>query len=109
MSGSVPSSPRPAAGVPSPAPTVPSPAQARAGPEIRVGILLSAPSIAVGGESPLMAGKPDGSHLATIPQGQTWQVTPTGPRLTLHGEAGWVSPPLDAITLWGAAAGIPSG
>jgi stage II sporulation protein D len=54
-----------------------------------------------------MAGKPDGSHLATIPQGQTWQVTPTGPRLTLHGEAGWVSPPLDAITLWGAAAGIP--
>ena len=103
VSGSV-----PPAAPPTPAtPAQPVPVPTPAGPEIRVGVVVSAPSVAVGGESALIVGEPDGSRLATIPEGETWQVTPTGPRLTVHGSAGWISQPLDAISLWGVARGMP--
>jgi stage II sporulation protein D len=91
----------------SPIRPVPLPAPARGDPEIRVGLLVGVPSATLGGSDALVAGEPDGSRIGTIAAGQTWQVTPAGPRLVLHGSDGWVSQPLDAISLWGAARDAP--
>jgi stage II sporulation protein D len=69
--------------------------------------LVGVPTVTLGGSDALIAGEPDGSRIGTIPAGQTWQVVPVGPRLVLRGTAGWISQPLDAISVWGAASGVP--
>jgi stage II sporulation protein D len=100
VSGSVPPEPAPVKPVVSPPP-------GRADPQIRIGLLVGVPTATLGGSDALIAGEPDGSRIGTIPAGQTWQVVPVGPRLVLHGAAGWISQPLDAISVWGAAPGAP--
>ncbi len=91
----------------SPVKPVRSPPPGRADPEIRIGLLVGVPTATLGGSDALIAGEPDGSRIGTIPPGQTWQVVPVGPRLVLRGTAGWISQPLDAISVWGAASGVP--
>jgi stage II sporulation protein D len=91
----------------SPASPLRRPAEAHAGPDIRIGLLVGAAGVTLGGADALVAGKPDGSHLGTIAAGQVWEVSPSGPRLTLHGSDGWISSPLNAISVWSASPGAP--
>jgi stage II sporulation protein D (peptidoglycan lytic transglycosylase) len=72
-----------------------------------VGLAVAVQSATLGGIDSLLVGEPDGSRLATIPAGQVWQVTPAGPRLVLHGSDGWVSSPVDAISVWGIHPAVP--
>jgi stage II sporulation protein D len=100
VSGSVPAA-RP---VPSPVPT---PASVRGDPEIRVGLVVGAAGASIGGSEALEVSEPDGSRIATIPRGQTWQVSVAGLALTLTSSSGWISPPLEALTLTPADPAAP--
>jgi stage II sporulation protein D len=64
-----------------------------------VGLLVGAASATVGGGGAVAMTEPDGSHLATIPTGETWQVVMSGQSFVLTSPGGWASPPLEAITL----------
>jgi stage II sporulation protein D len=68
-------------------------------PEIRVGLAVGALTVSVGGSDALVASEPDGSRVATIPAGQTWQVSNAGSSLALTSPTGWISPPMELITL----------
>jgi stage II sporulation protein D len=67
--------------------------------EIRIGVAVGARSVTLGGSGSLVVSQPDGSAVVTIPKGQTWRITAAGDGLTLLGAGGWMSRPLDAITL----------
>jgi stage II sporulation protein D len=60
---------------------------------------VGAGSASVGGGGALAVTEPDGSRLVTIPTGQTWQLAVAGQGFVLTSRGGWVSPPLEAITL----------
>jgi stage II sporulation protein D len=68
-------------------------------PEVRVGLLVGVPAASIGGSDALVVHQPDGSRVAVIPAGQTWQVSVSGNSLALTSPSGWVSPPLEAMTL----------
>ena len=72
-----------------------------------MGLVVGAGSATVGGDLPLVVDQPDGSRIATIPGGETWQVTVAGNQLVVSSPAGWVSPPLDAFTLAAVQPGAP--
>jgi stage II sporulation protein D len=77
----------------------PSPVGRGRDPEIRIGLVVGALNTSVGGTDALVVTEPDGSRVATIPAGQTWQISAAGSSLALTSPTGWISPPLDAITL----------
>ncbi|MGH8573582.1 MAG: hypothetical protein ACREX8_13560, partial [Gammaproteobacteria bacterium] len=56
----------------------PSPGARGRDPEIRVGLLVGAFGASVGGSEALLVNQPDGSRVAVIPAGQTWQVSVAG-------------------------------
>ena len=66
---------------------------------MRIGLLVGAPSALVGGAGPVVVTEPDGSGVITIPAGESWQVAAAGTGLTLTSPGGWMSRPLDAVTL----------
>jgi stage II sporulation protein D len=68
-------------------------------PEIRVGLVVGALSASVGGSDALVISEPDGSRVAMIPAGQTWQISNAGHSLVLASPTGWISPPMEVITL----------
>ena len=72
-----------------------------------MGLVVGAGSATVGGDLPLVVDQPDGSRIAAIPGGETWQVTMAGNQLVLSSPAGWVSPPLNAFTLAAVQPGVP--
>jgi stage II sporulation protein D len=84
----------------------PSPGARGREPEIRVGLVTGALTASVGGSEAQVVTEPDGSRIAMIPAGQTWQVTVSGNSLALTSPAGWISPPMESITL--AAADRPA-
>jgi stage II sporulation protein D len=67
--------------------------------EIRIGLLVGAGSVRLGGTAPVLVTEPDGTGTATIPAGETWQVSAGPSGLVLASPAGWVSAPLDALVL----------
>ena len=75
--------------------------------EIRIGLLVGAGTATIGGAGPIAITEPDGSGVATIPAGATWRVTAAGGGLTLASPGGWVSSPLDALTLTPADPSAP--
>jgi stage II sporulation protein D len=77
----------------------PSPVGRGRDPEIRIGLVVGALNTSVGGTDALVVTEPDGSRVATIPAGQSWQISAVGSSLALTSPTGWISPPLDAITL----------
>jgi stage II sporulation protein D len=79
-------------------PTAGLPIPAGRDPEVRIGLVVGAASISVGGGAALGVTGPDGSHLWMIPAGETWQVTVAGNAFTLASR-GWTSAPLEAVTL----------
>lgn len=87
--------------VPAARPAVPAPQErvVGGGPEIRVGLVVGASVASVGGDEALVASEPDGSHLAIIPAGQTWQISVAGNALALTSPSGWISPPVEAMAL----------
>lgn len=94
--------PRHPAEGPTPAPVpVPRPVQPalRGDPEIRVGLARGVTMARVGGNDALAVNEPDGSRIAVIPAGETWQASASGTTVTLTSPGGWVSPPLDRVTL----------
>jgi stage II sporulation protein D len=100
VSGSVPA--RKPAEAPPPVPTpvpVPAPVPARRDPEIRVGLVVGSTMASVGGGAALAINEPDGTRLAIIPAGQTWQAASAANTVTLSSPSGWISPPLDRVTL----------
>jgi stage II sporulation protein D len=102
VSGSVPA--RKPAEAPPPVPTpvpkpAPTPVPARRDPEIRVGLVVGSPLASVGGGDALAVNEPDGTRLAIIPAGQIWQVASATNAVTLTSPGGWISPPLDRVTL----------
>jgi stage II sporulation protein D len=91
----------PASCVSSPRPTAPTaglPTPAGHDPEIRVGLVVGAGSVSVGGGAALAVTSPDGSHLWRIPPGETWQAAVSGNAFILASR-GWTSAPLEAVTL----------
>lgn len=87
----------------------PSPLAQRPGldPEIRVGLVVGALSASIGGADALAVSEPDGARVAMIPAGQTWQITAAGNSLTLTSPTGWISPPMEAVTLAAAERAAP--
>ena len=67
--------------------------------ELRIGLSVGTGSATVGGGGAVAVNQPDGSRIAIIPGGERWQVTVSGPGLLLTSPNGWVSPPLEAVTL----------
>jgi stage II sporulation protein D len=67
--------------------------------ELRIGLAVGVGSASIGGTGPVAASEPDGSRIATIPTGDTWQVVAAGTSLVLTNPSGWSSPPMEAITL----------
>ena len=91
----------PASCVSGPKPTAPTaglPVPAGRDPEIRVGLVVGAGSVWVGGGAALAVTGPDGSHLWMIPPGETWQVAVAGNGFNFASR-GWTSAPLEAVTL----------
>ena len=84
--------------MPAPVPA-PVPVPGRRDPEIRVGLVVGSPMASVGGGDALAVNEPDGTRLAIIPAGQIWQVASGVNVVTLTSPSGWVSPPLDRVTL----------
>ena len=105
VSGSVPAA-RPAPRQ-APEPAVREPAAFQRDPEVRVGLLVGAASVSVGGNDVVVVNQPDGSRVTTIPSGEVWRASPVGQRLVLVSPHGWVSPSLDRATLAAAEPGIP--
>lgn len=101
VSGSVPA-PRPAH-VPAPEPV----ATPSRDPEIRVGIVVGAMRVSVGGSDGLVVSEPDGSRVISIPPGESWQISTVGKKLALSSPGGWVSPSLEVITLAATAPTVP--
>jgi stage II sporulation protein D len=85
----------------------PSPLGRDRDPEIRVGLVVGALNASVGGTHALVIGEPDGSRVAVVPAGQTWQVSSTGNFLVLTNPTGWISPPQEVITLVAADRTLP--
>lgn len=67
--------------------------------ELRIGLAAGAGSVSVGGSGSLVVDEPDGTRVATIPAGRSWQITVTGAGVSLAGPEGWSSPALDALTI----------
>lgn len=72
---------------------------ARRDPEIRVGLVIGSTMASVGGSDALAVNEPDGTRLAMIPAGQIWQASSAANAVTLTSPSGWISPPLDRVTL----------
>jgi stage II sporulation protein D (peptidoglycan lytic transglycosylase) len=83
---------------PTEAPT-PAPVPSHRDPEIRVGLVVGSNMASIGGSDALVVNEPDGSRVAIIPAGQTWQASSAGSAVTLTSPTGWISPPLDRVTL----------
>ena len=77
----------------------PGPSPVRGEPEIRVGLANGVSMARVGGSEALGINQPDGSRIAIIPAGESWQASATGSRVTLTSPGGWVSPALERVTL----------
>lgn len=75
--------------------------------EIRIGLVVGAGSATLGGPAPVIVTEPDGSGVVTIPAGEAWQATPARSGVTLASPDGWVSAPLDALTLTASEASVP--
>ena len=75
--------------------------------EIRIGLLVGAAAATIGGAGPIVVTEPDGASVVTIPAGSSWRVTAAGTGLTLASPGGWVSSPLDAVTLTPADPSAP--
>ena len=64
-----------------------------------MGLVVGSTMASIGGGDALAVNEPDGSRLAIIPAGQLWQVASAANAVTLTSPSGWVSPPLDRVTL----------
>ncbi len=102
-------SPRPTPGPVQPVvePSRPEPAAFQRDPEIRVGLLVGAATVSVGGTDGVVVKHPDGSRVTTIPPGEVWRVSPVGQRLALVSPNGWVSPALERATLAAVEPSVP--
>lgn len=76
---------------------VPSPAAREL--EIRIGLLVGAGSVSVGGAGSVEVNQPDGSRIVTIPAGENWRVTAAGGGLTIVSASGWVSAQFDGLAV----------
>ena len=77
-------------------PDLPSPSSRET--EIKVGLVVGAPSAALGGTTPVAVTEPDGSPVATIAAGQTWRVSARAAGLVLTSAVG-SSAAFEALTL----------
>ena len=78
-------------------PDVPSPSARET--EIKVGLVVGAPSATLGGTTPVAVTEPDGSPVATIAAGRTWRVSARAAGLVLTGAGGLSSAAFEALTL----------
>jgi stage II sporulation protein D len=67
--------------------------------EIKIGLVVGAPSATLGGTTAVTIGEPDGSHVGTIAAGQTWRVSARPAGLVLTGSGGFSSAVFEALTL----------
>jgi stage II sporulation protein D len=76
-------------------------------PEIRVGIVVDAGSVNVGGLDQVSVTEPDGSPITTIPPGETWRIALVGQKLALVNPSGSVSSLFDGMSLVSLDPSIP--
>jgi stage II sporulation protein D len=76
-------------------------------PEIRVGIVVDAGSVNVGGLDQVSVTQPDGSPITTIPPGETWRIALVGQKLALVNPSGSVSSLFDGMSLVSLDPSIP--
>jgi stage II sporulation protein D len=67
--------------------------------EIKVGLVVGAPSATLGGTTSVAITEPDGSPVATIVAGQTWRVSARPGGLVLTGAGGLSTAAFEALTL----------
>jgi stage II sporulation protein D len=67
--------------------------------EIKVGLVVGAPSATLGGTTAVTISEPDGSPVATIAAGQTWRVSASAAGLVLTGTGRLSSAAFEALTL----------
>src|SRR5919112_3530423 len=67
--------------------------------EIKVGLVVGAPSATLGGTTSVAITEPDGSPVATIAAGQTWRVSARPSGLVLTGAGGLSTAAFEALTL----------
>ena len=57
---------------------------AEAEPQIRIGLVVGAPSLTIGGSHDLVVTDPSGARVAVVPGGEEWRVVPSGPGVALQ-------------------------
>jgi stage II sporulation protein D len=67
--------------------------------EIKVGLLVGAPTATLGGTTAVAITEPDGTPVATIAPGQTWRVSARSSGLALTATGGLTSGAFEALTL----------
>lgn len=72
-----------------------------------MGLAVGSGSTSLSSAGTVTVTQPDGSGIATIPAGETWQVSASPEGLTLASPRGRASAPLDAMTLTPASAVMP--
>ncbi len=77
------------------------------GPSIRVGLVVGAATVNVGGHNALQVTEPDGSRITTIPPGETWQVRTAGQKLVLAGSGSSHASAFDALVLTSVDPAVP--
>jgi len=78
---------------------------ALADPPVRVGLVVGAGSVTLGGGSALLVIDADGAPLAEIPAGEGWRAVRSGRGVAVASPAGWTSPSAARIQLRPADAG----
>jgi stage II sporulation protein D len=76
-------------------------------PEIRVGIVVGAPSISVSAAAAVVVAEPDGSRITTIPPGRVWRASRAGRQMTLAGEGSAITGLWDVIVLSAVDPAVP--
>jgi stage II sporulation protein D len=90
-----------------PGPPVPAAVFEDGGPSIRVGLVVGAATVNVGGHDALLVTEPDGSRITTIPRGATWQVRTAGQKLVLTGSVSSHASAFDALVLASIDPAVP--
>jgi stage II sporulation protein D len=68
-------------------------------PQVRIGLTVAGPSVAIGGGDDLLITDPSGASIAAVPAGEQWRVVPAGGGLELQppGRIGSAAPEMIAV------------
>ena len=68
-------------------------------PPVRVGLVVGAGTVALGGGAPLVVTDEQGARIAEIPAGETWRAVPAGRGVVVASASGWTSTAAGTISV----------